>query len=214
MFETNLQHLYLCNPFNPLHSEYEKDFQIINFSESKHEWKFQYYQYFCSANSQNYNKIRNNLVQEYLKSLKFTLHYYNDKCPSWSWYYPYRVAPLFSDIYTNLTKFHFNINTDLSFRLGTPYTPFQQLMLILPPQSKDILPKEFSIIFKKYKEYYPSDFKVDALQGMKYIYSEAILPEFDRFLEFLSDIKKVEEKIGDIDKLRNIVSKKIYKISK
>ena len=55
---------------------------------------------------------------------------------------------------------------------------------------------------------------MDALQGMKYIYSEAILPEFDRFLEFLSDIKKVEEKIGDIDKLRNIVSKKIYKISK
>ena len=87
-------------------------------------------------------------------------------------------------------------------------------MLILPPQSKDILPKEFSIIFKKYKEYFPCDFKVDALQGMKYIYSEAILPEFDRFLEFLSDIKKVEEKIGDIDKLRNIVSKKIYKISK
>ena len=214
MFETNLQHLYLCNPFNPLQSEYEKDFQIINFSESKHEWKFQYYQYFCAANSQNYNKVRNNLVQEYLKSLKFTLHYYNDKCPSWSWHYPYRVAPLFSDIYTNLTKFHFNMNTDLCFRLGTPYTPFQQLMLILPPQSKDILPKEFSIIFKKYKEYYPSDFKVDALQGMKYIYSEAILPEFDRFLEFLSDVKRVEEKIGDIDKMRNIVSKKIYKISK
>lgn len=214
IFETNLQHLYLCNPFNPLQSKYEKDFEIINFSESKHEWKFQYYQYFCSANSQNYNKVRNNLVQEYLKSLKFTLHYYNDKCPSWSWYYPYRVAPLFSDIYTNLTKFNFNMNTGLHFRMGTPYTPFQQLMLILPLDSKDILPKEFSTIFKKYKEYYPQEFKVDALQGMKYIYSEAILPEFDRFLEFLSDIKKVEEKIGDTEKMRNIISKKIYKISK
>lgn len=214
IFETNLQHLYLCNPFNPLHSVYEKDFNIINFSESKHEWKFQYYQYFCAATPQNYNKVRNNLVQEYLKSLKFTLHYYNDKCPSWSWYYPYRIAPLFSDIYTNLTKFHFNMNTDLHFRLGTPYTPFQQLMFILPPQSRKILPKEFKPLFQKYKDYYPKEFRVDALQGMKYIYSEAILPEFDRFLEFLSDIKKVEETLNDVDKHRNIISKKIYKISK
>lgn len=213
IFETNLQHLNLCNPFNPLHDLYQKDFEIINFAQSKHEWKFQYYQYFCGATTQNYNKIRNNMVREYLQSLKFTLYYYNDRCPSWSWFYPYRVAPLFSDIYTNLTKFNFNMNTDLSFRMGNPYTPFQQLMLILPSESKNILPKEFAPLFEKYNEYYPEEFRVDALQGMKYIYSEAILPEFTRFLEFLSDIKKVEEKLNDMDKQRNKISKNIYKIA-
>lgn len=214
IYETNVQHLTLCNPHNPLYNEYQKDFEVINFSQSKHEWKFHYYEYFCGATPYNYNKLRNTIVKEYLQSLKFTLHYYNNRCPSWSWYYPFRVAPLFSDIYTNLTKFNFNMNTDLNFRLGTPYTPFQQLMLILPPQSKEILPKEFQPLFQKYREYYPDEFRVDALQGMKYIYSEAILPEFSRFLEFLSDVKRVEESLNDLDKNRNRISGKIYKISK
>ena len=78
-------------------------------------------------------------------------NYYFDKCPSWSWYYPYRVPPLFSDIYTNLTKFNIDVNNDISFTKGTPYSPFEQLALILPPQSKNILPPSYDFLFQKYK---------------------------------------------------------------
>lgn len=213
-FENNVQHLYLCDPHNPLYEMYERDFNVINFSEPNHIWKFKYYEHFCNVRKDNYNNTRNNIVLEYLKSLKFTLLYYNKGCPSWNWYYPYRIAPLFSDLYTNLTKFGVDINKNVQFTLGKPFTPFQQLMLILPPQSKNILPREFLKVFQKYKKYYPEEFRVDALQGMKYIYSEAILHEFDNFEQFMNDIKKAEQELSDLEKHRNKIVPLVYKFSK
>ena len=48
----------------------------------------------------SYNNLRTNMVKNYLSSLIFTLYYYNESCPSYSWYYKYCAPPLFSDIYT------------------------------------------------------------------------------------------------------------------
>lgn len=202
----------MANPYHPLFDLYENEFKKIPFDSPIHIWKPQYYQYFCDIKKENYNKTRNNMVFEYLKSLKFTLFYYNRKCPSWNWYYPYRVAPLFSDIYTNLTKFDLDINKDIEFREGIPYSPFQQLMFILPPQSKDILPRPFHNLFEKYKKYYPKEFRVDAMQGLKYIYSEAILPEWDCFLNLLNDIKSIEKNISPKEKERNKIHFQLYRM--
>lgn len=212
IYENRLNHLYMANPYHPLFELYKDEFEKIPFHLSKHEWKPVYYEYFCNIKKDNYNKVRNNMVFEYLKSLKFTLFYYNRKCPSWSWYYPYRVAPLFSDIYTNISKFNLDINRDIRFNEGRPYTPFQQLMFILPPQSREIVPKPLQLIFEKYKEYYPTEFRVDALQGLKYIYSEAILPEWDCFLELLEEIKSLEKKISPKEKERNKIHFQLYRM--
>ena len=145
------------------------------------------------------------MVKNYLSSLIFTLYYYNESCPSYSWYYEYRVPPLFSDIYTILDKHHFDINT-IQFSKGEPFTPFQQLCLILPRQSRNILPKEYQFIFNEYENYYPETFKIDAFMGLKYIYSEAILPE--------SNCVEMLKKIQDIEKetkcKENTLSKKLY----
>lgn len=214
-FENRLNHLYMCNPHHPLHEEYKDDFTRVDYTSPKNEWKAQYYQNFCHVNPQNYreyNALRSKMVQKYLESLVFTLHYYNKECPSWSWYYPFRVAPFFSDVYTNLTKLHFDIN-GIRFKKGKPYTPFQQLMLILPTDSKHILPSEFHPLFEKYSSFYPSAFRVDALQGMKYIYSEAILSEMRSELQFLGDIQKIERKLKEKDRKRNNVSKGVYKFN-
>lgn len=211
-FENRLSHLYMCNPHHPLYDFYKDDFDRIDYSTPKNVWKAQYYQHFCQVNPENYaeyNALRSKMVQKYLESLVFTLQYYNRECPSWSWYYPFRVAPIFSDVYTNLTKLRFDINK-ISFSKGKPFTPFQQLMLILPSQSRHILPKEFHCLFQKYQTYYPTSFRVDALQGMKYIYSEAILSEMRHDLQFLTDIQKIEEKLLKKDKERNKVSKGVY----
>jgi 5'-3' exoribonuclease 2 len=212
IYENRLNHLYMANPYHPLFDLYKNDFKKIPFDSPIHIWKPQYYEYFCDINKDNYNKTRNNMVFEYLKSLKFTLLYYNRKCPSWSWYYPYRVAPLFSDIYTNLTKFNLDINKDIQFKQGIPYSPFQQLMFILPPQSKAIVPKPFHELFEKYKKYYPIEFRVDAIQGLKYIYSEAILPEWDCFSDLLKDIKSIEKNISPKEKERNRIHFQLYRM--
>ena len=145
------------------------------------------------------------MVKNYLSSLIFTLYYYNESCPSYSWYYKYRAPPLFSDIYTILDKHHFDINT-IEFSKGKPFTPFQQLSLILPRQSKEILPTEYQFVFDEYETYYPQIFKIDAFMGLKYIYSEAILPESD-CSKMLNEIEKIEkEKIYK----ENTLSKKLY----
>lgn len=213
IYENRLNHLYMCNKYHPLYDEYEKEFETIPFHLSKHEWKQKYYEYFTSVKKENYNRIRNQMVFEYLKSLKFTLLYYNRECPSWTWYYPFRVPPLFSDIYTNLSKFNLDINHNITFHKGVPFSPFEQLMFILPPQSKNIVPKPYHFLFEKYKEHYPENIRVDSLHGLKYIYSEAILPEWnDIYLNLLSDIRKNENKLLPKEKERNLIHYSLYRL--
>lgn len=202
------EHCYIVNRDHPLHNLYENDFNSIDLSKDKHIWKGQYYNFFTGVNPtdySSYNNLRTKMVKNYLSSLIFTLYYYNESCPSYTWYYEYRVPPLFSDIYTILDKHHFDINT-IQFSKGEPFTPFQQLCLILPRQSRNILPKEYQFIFNEYEDYYPETFKIDAFMGLKYIYSEAILPE--------SNCVEMLKKIQDIEKetkcKENTLSKKLY----
>lgn len=202
------EHCYIVNREHPLHNIYENDFNAIDLSKDKHIWKGQYYNFFTDVDPSDYssyNSLRTNMVKNYLSSLIFTLYYYNESCPSYSWYYKYRAPPLFSDIYTILDKHHFDINT-IEFSKGKPFTPFQQLSLILPRQSKEILPTEYQFVFDEYETYYPQIFKIDAFMGLKYIYSEAILPESD-CSKMLNEIEKIEkEKIYK----ENTLSKKLY----
>jgi 5'-3' exonuclease len=209
-YKNDVQHLYLCNNQHPLYDIYEEDFQKVNFFSASYTWKNQYYNHFCANHSDGQSRKR--MIVEYLKSLKFTLLYYNDSCPSWSWYYPYRVAPLFSDIYFFLcSNENMDFNEKLSFSKGKPLTPFEQLMFILPPQSKENIPRVYHDLFIQYKQYYPDAFRIDALQGLKYIYSEAILPHWDCSLQFLYDVRKRHEFLSTEEKERNKISTKIYR---
>ena len=191
VFASRLQHLPLCNPHNPLYDKYQKDFDVISYSVPKNEWKYKYYQYFAGVDKDTYNEVRTQMVHNYLESLMFTLSYYQKGCPSWTWYYKYRVAPIPSDIYTVLTHHQFDPNR-IVFSQGNPYTPFQQLMFILPPQMSHLLPPPLGQCMKEHPEYYPTDFRVDAVAGMKYIYSEALLPEMDTqsLLAYIMPVEK------------------------
>jgi 5'-3' exonuclease len=84
-------------------------------------------------------------------------------------------------------------------------------MFILPPQSQSNVPEVYHELFEKYKHYYPKTFRIDALQGLKYIYSEAILPHWDCSLQFLFDIRKQHELLSPEEKERNKISTKIYR---
>ena len=135
----------------------------------------------------------------------FTLKYYHNEPPSWNWYYQYRVAPCLSDVFTTLNKYFKNVN-NIKFTKGHPYTPFQQLMMILSHKASNILPKKFGelMISEPFVQYYPIMINIDAAAGYKYIYSEALLPEIDEEL-LLPEIKKLEKKLGKNDILRNTI---------
>ena len=180
--ENKLSHLYMCNPSHPFFDKYINDFSNFEkaiLSNDVKQFKFIYYSHFLDQSNQQYiNREKKNMVKEYLASLKFTLLYYNNNvCPSYEWAYPYRSPPLFSDIVYFLEKEIIDINS-ISFRKGKVFSPLEQLMYILPRQSIDsILPRnsELTFIINKYvKSIDPSSIKVDALLGLKYIYSEVV----------------------------------------
>ena len=136
------QHLELCSTHNPLYDEYSKDFMQIDYNLQKYEWKQQYYKYFFGISKKNvkeYNMTRTAVVKNYLESLMFTLNYYFVEPPSWSWFYEYRVPPIPSDVFQVLQFDSYKDINKLSFEKSEPYTPFQQLMLILSPLREPII---------------------------------------------------------------------------
>ena len=97
--------------------------------------------------------------------------------------------------------------------MNKPFTPFQQLLFILPPQNKDILPEVLHPIMVDDKigatQFYPESITIDAAFGGKTMYSEAILPEIDdKYL--INIIEKYEEKLNDKEKIRNTIRTKSF----
>jgi len=211
IFSDRYTHLEICSPDHPLFSKYQADFRKIDCNKPPEVWKEQYYKYFFNIDKSNvdeYLEFRMKLVENYFESLMFTLKYYYVKCPSWTWHYKYRMPPLISDICYALEHNLFNLN-DIKFTLGEPYTPFQQLMLIYPPQMDFLLPNVLRPIMTDDKllctQFYPVSFNLDAVAGVKTQYSEAILPEIDTEL-LIPVIKKYEEKLNHEEQERNKIN--------
>ena len=204
-------------PIHPLYKKYFKEFEKIDYSKKHEEWKKEYYSYYFGidpSNKEEYNKYINEICINYLEALIFVQKYYLLGLPSWTWKYRYRVSPMPSDVFNILDKGIIDVN-DIKFNKGDPYTPYEQLMLILPPQMSKIVPKKLGDLMKKPEkllvQYYPIDFKVDITSGLKYMYSEAILPEIEDDF-FLKIVKEEEKKLNEKQLKRNEIRLKPRKI--
>ena len=205
-----LEHGYIFNDDHILYNIYEDDFSKFNYYSET--WKKDYYKYFFENTKSgeilknNYNKFRSCICKEYLKSWKFAIQYYMSGIPDWKYYYPYRVAPFASDILTNLKYRNMDINY-INFNSNKeeiicPYCPLKQLLIIMPPQMKKSLPKICRKVMNqnKLKKYFPQIFKLDVVNGLKYIYSEPILNEindeeiFSEILKHLDCLNNAEKK--------------------
>jgi len=207
LYESRLLHLSFFHPEHPLFPVYGHLWKKIDYSQPTKEWKRQYYTYFGI-------KEVDAMIHNYLESLQFTLLYYTKGCPSWQWYYRYRVAPLPSDV-VEYIKRHPTVFSSIRFVQGEPLTPFQQLAVILPQSMNRILPPPIQGVVSSptWRPYFPDRFYVDALAGFKYIYSEAILPEWEeeKEKEFLRDIRIAEDRLQPKDRLRNTIKTGITK---
>ena len=151
-----------------------------------------------------------NICMYYLKTLIFNLEYYfTGTPPSWRFFYPHRAAPVMSDLHTTLMGMK-TFNSVNIFEKDEPFLPFEQLMLILPPQTSYILPKNIGDLMSNIDEeiiqYYPIDFELDAVLGGKHVYAEPILPVADAE-KIVDRIKKEYPKLSDTDKKRNVKGK-------
>uniref|UniRef100_A0A8C7KFW1 5'-3' exoribonuclease 1 n=1 Tax=Oncorhynchus kisutch TaxID=8019 RepID=A0A8C7KFW1_ONCKI len=110
----------------------------------------------------------------YVEGIQWILHYYYHGVQSWSWYYPHHYAPFLSDV-RNIA------HLKLTFDMGKPFMPFQQLLGVLPSASKDLLPQSYRHLMTSESssiiEYYPLDFKTD-LNGKQQEWEAVVLIPF------------------------------------
>ncbi|XP_076300031.1 5'-3' exoribonuclease pacman isoform X2 [Lasioglossum baleicum] len=113
-------------------------------------------------------------AEAYVRAIQWNLNYYYNGCCSWSWYYPYHYAPYISDI----RDFK---DLKLEFDLGRPFLPFEQLLAVLPPYSRKLLPEVFQSLLTDEKspiiEYYPKEFFTD-LNGKQQEWEAVVLLPF------------------------------------
>ena len=94
----------------------------------------------------------------YIRAIQWNLHYYYNGCVSWSWFYPHHYAPYISDVKDFASA-------DISFDLGKPFKPFEQLLAVLPAASKDLLPHAYQRLLTDANspiiQHYPENFELD-----------------------------------------------------
>ena len=102
-------------------------------------WRSTYYSHYFGIPYDNKEEIKT-ICDEYWKSIVWTTHYYfHNGTPSWEWFYPYRRGPTIRDLNNYFMK---TINT-IQFDTHTCYPPYEQLLMVLPPRSKTLLPKSY-----------------------------------------------------------------------
>lgn len=125
-------------------------------------WKDRYYRLKFHAGDDIEN-VKKSVAVAYREGLQWVLLYYYEGCPSWSWYYPFHYACFASDL-TLAT------DSEMSFTLGSPFTPFQQLMAVLPAKSAAAVPDAYQKLMTEATseiiDFYPEDFEVD-MNGKK-----------------------------------------------
>jgi 5'-3' exonuclease len=149
------------------------DLKVIGYGINK-KWKENHnIKYFKSNDIEK----RFEICGDYIKTLVWTLSYYkSNEIPSWRFYYKYDYGPLVSDIIEYLMY----IDEEIIIEKDEPYTPQQQLVMILPYHSKNLLKEENQkYIDNELEEYYPISFKLEKLNKVCDWQYEPILPEID-----------------------------------
>lgn len=150
------------------------------------------------------SKFPNNTVEqvchEYFRGMEWVFKYYTSGIPSWSWSYPFFYAPFAKEMMESLDTY-----VSKPFQLGRPMEPFRQLLSILPPQSKELIPQKLWSIIEKF----PKDIKVD-LAGKKFEWQGIVL--VPPLTDFDKEYREILQTMEISEKRRNFLGKEyLYK---
>ena len=120
-----------------------------------------------------------NYCKQYLQGLEWVHYYYHNWPKNWQWFFPYHYSPLSIDLVEYLTNASTGSRlTRVSNKYLEPILPFQQLLCVVPPRSKHLLPKFLQQLYhcKELKKYYPDTFKLDYEGKIREWEAIALLP--------------------------------------
>jgi len=113
-------------------------------------WRLNYYHYLFGSHTTD---IMKNSTMNYIEGLLWTANYYfNNSCDN-LWYYEYNYSPCVSDLYKytcNIDKNNFQkmqLNLLFTNKINKEIDSDLQMLLVLPPQSIDIVPEKYRKLF-------------------------------------------------------------------
>ena len=175
-------------------------------------WKERYYN---SKFGRSDAAFKRSVMRSYVEGLVWVFRYYYQGVASWKWYYPFHYAPFASD----LVDLH-SLGT-ISFELGRPFRPLDQLMAVLPALSSHALPpacaklmspvkerieddkgKTFSSFISPVADFYPESFEQDP-NGKRQSWLWVVLLPFIDEKRLVSAIDSVANTFSADERRRN-----------
>ncbi|RHY32495.1 hypothetical protein DYB32_002514 [Aphanomyces invadans] len=162
-------------------------------------WKTRYYEDKLKAHDIETGGGREKVFQSYVEGLCWVMRYYYSGVASWQWFYPFHYAPFASDL-KNIDRFK------ISFDVGQPFCPFEQLMGVFPADSRHAIPKPYQWLLTDAEspiiDFYPEDIPVDP-NGKAQPWLWVVLLPFIDESRLLDAMRPINDKLTDAEKKRN-----------